>query len=89
MIRKRDLPPSGVSVRLSTGAYLVLPTYAVRCSVCGGQYSADPGDYWQWGADDVIPFECCEGAEFELGREVRQWVPVGADSAQSGEVGHE
>ena len=71
MIRKRELIAAAGDRKRS---------YAVRCSACFGQYSADPGDYWQWGADDVIPFECCEGAEFEVGREVRRWVPFGADS---------
>lgn len=40
----------------------VKPNYQDRqlqahCTVCGAEYSADPGDYWDW--PDVIMIKCC------------------------------
>ncbi len=61
MITKAELPNTiGQKDHPMRGAFL-------NCSRCGGEYSAESGDYWYMDADTVM--ECC-GEPMQLARKL-------------------
>jgi DNA replicative helicase MCM subunit Mcm2 (Cdc46/Mcm family) len=56
-MRYRDLPPARPDVRRPDGSILLSQQPFLYCSVCGGRYSADRGDYFM--VDQATEIRCC------------------------------
>lgn len=57
-IRVRDLPPPRPGRDLPGGGHVFARQPILKCrGDCQGEYSANPGDYWNHPADYV--FRCC------------------------------
>jgi hypothetical protein len=73
MIRVKDLPQPRPGRKLPDGGFVEARQPFLRCRTCGGQYSANPGDYWNANPETIM--RCCD-RPMALVDEVITYVPV-------------
>lgn len=73
LIRVRDLPPPRPGRTLPNGVHIEARQPMLRCSACGGEYSANPGNYFMADPNTVMR---CHGRPLQLVDRVVTYQPV-------------